>query len=1710
MEDTPNIFNGLMSGGVLNPLTPQTINIDLPKAPSPPAIPMVPAGVSPSPLLPGKQADVLDIFKNIDQFVKPGTEYTKTRSYNADFDGANFARYYKTPNVFKNLGFSPWRDNEKMYNEQASWFDYFKRSASSATHLFATGYSDMLPWNAWSGDAGNLASGRNMLRAHAIGGDSRGGVGGFANNLMLDSGYTFGIIGEFATEELAMFAGSALLTVPSGASSWAAFTAKTAENMAKVARSIDKLTDLKTYSKALNTSVDAIKNVDVARDFYKAARSGATWTAKQLTPHTIDWAKDVAKMGRAGDKLNDLATISKGFGAFYRDSRAVAAVLSESKLEGGITELEVRDRLIKEEYDRTGIMPDENKLSEIYQVATNAGKETFLWNLPALYISNKIVFDKALKGITPSDVFLKQMSKGLKGDLTFSQSAFRAGKKAWSAEARSAKKLFSEIKDFKNFSKKTMRHSLFSFLNYTKENFAEGLQEVYQDSVSEAMQNYYSNAFYNPALVGARSVWGEVGHSLKELATSGRGAHTFASGFLMGSLVQVPQHVIFSWAPQKSMEIFQKEKWDKAQAQKEKNTNNLVNALNDLTEKSSVLNFSNIINEDAALQALLNQYSNSASVVGDKKAGLDANAESLISHIDTLLRHGKFDLFIEQIKDLKSLKNEELEEAFGKIPDTASNKDTYYQDKLNETLNKAEEIKRNHEEAEELFGSPYDPYRYSKDPEKFMNEFNKYNAWERAKRFYVYSKSSYTDVLDRMSKITFNLNKEGSLQNVKASDIQVLFTRNFDTFTDELKRISEDIKLFSQDPNSKQKVKNLTERKEILSDLLAAVKIFRGATEAELKAETNPTPVNKKKASEFKLKKGMKVQNADGKTVTLTKVGTKYAYDKKGNKYLKSDLISINQQLELELEDEPVSMGPSFALKEAFTKWLKHVAKVDGKTIFDKDVDAAFDMLKDYYRLDVDAESLSEAVNLLTDPGYFEVFADRVEKQREALKRISLEKLKEAYTEYQKGMIGSAFLEGLAKLGVFVNSEDLKNFKDNNILPARYYYSGSQNGVNQGKEFGDVVKPADPVYQSILELIDKTEQELGIKYTGKDITQDFKPTTKYGRVKGNTDKRTYEDLAAQYGFDPERDSEVDVQDILDKIIESNFSTPFEKAFARRLKTIVSPQSKIQFTTGLNTDGELEVINDIPTRIKVDARYASSDFRGPGLVLEDVLMREIFKEVVIRNALTKDSQFSKDITALFDLAKKNFPAVNTNLMAGINTVEDFIVATMSSEPFRKALSTIEYKGKTKSLWEEFTDLIKNLIKSFNLAKNESLLEEAVGLITNRLDPLLPQPESKKPPKSGSTPATPEDEETPISQTTTPKSKVKLNNSMTVEELLKESPEFIAEAEKLYREQLSLIEPDNDAYDSVQELLKKPFEQFIKTPGFKNFLKSNRLANLYGQYNIKENRTVTPTPKETTAEVLIKTAAVMKKLKDLGYSDEEIKRLPNSELKYILDNNLTREERENILAQKKVEEDEKIQQSINQNFYNVISIIQQLKNYEDVINFENAFLNDPVFARLNIQQSKEVITTLEAKKAELLMDKNFDNLNPGDQVYKQNNDIFVVIKKDKDNVYITSLKDFKESQLNKTEPRLTSVNKNGLSKVIKGKVTRENMNIKETLPSEITEEQKEVMKQTQENAKEFVKDAETIRKLKEEAAKKSAEEVDEDFFNSVDQENKNCKG
>ena len=185
------------------------------------------------------------------------------------YKSSNFDRYYNHPN-FDELGFHPYRDNERYYNENSTWWDDNQRMWGQFGKVFSTGFmstydaiGDMFSGNYLQAD---VDGGDNFAEAMRIGNSSKGGVGGFATNLMLNSGYTVGILSNIAVEELAL-AGLEAFTF-GGATPLVA--SRTAYNIVRGTKAIERLKDASNASDVL---VQSMKNADNAKGFWQRSRN---------------------------------------------------------------------------------------------------------------------------------------------------------------------------------------------------------------------------------------------------------------------------------------------------------------------------------------------------------------------------------------------------------------------------------------------------------------------------------------------------------------------------------------------------------------------------------------------------------------------------------------------------------------------------------------------------------------------------------------------------------------------------------------------------------------------------------------------------------------------------------------------------------------------------------------------------------------------------------------------------------------------------------------------------------------------------------------------------------------------------------------------------------------------------------------------------------------------------------------------------------------------------------------------------------------------------------------------------------------------------------------------------------------------------------------------------------------------------------------------
>lgn len=983
IQDQLSQLGSMFTGGVLNPLAKDQVRIQVPDLP---VAPMPTGPGSQVPKLSGEYSGTIDNplqyanalknhLSNAGSWAQDQYKYGKNFSYDADYTGLNFQRYYNAPKVYNKVGFSPWRDNEKIYNSQMTWWDSFKRSAGQAGKLFGTGFSSMLPWNAWDADDTDEKSAKEMERAHAIGADNKGGVGSFFNNLMLDSGYTLGIGAEFAAEELALWGATALTA---GALGEVAI-ARTGTNAAKLASKTLGNTE-KILGKT-NEALKGLSDVGKARDVWKSVKAGKPVAAVMdiLTPQTYKFFDETTSLARAakntksGENIYTLARASKGVGAFYRDAREIAAVLSESKLEGGSVELEMRNKLTDEFYNKNGRMPNANEYQEIFSAAHDAGRETYLYNLPALWISNKIVFDKALKGFAPMQTFRKELSEGLAGKLAFDQAASKAGKEAWSVVktglVADAQSLFKKATWAP---KNLLRNGLGKTLLYTKENLTEALQEQYQDAVANSMKEYYENRFSHPGRSSMHEAWGDIfARNMGKQFTTAAGWETFASGFLMGSLVQMPQHIVYQKVPEKFYQITDPQGYQTFKAQREERTNNVVKALNEITKDPQKFFNPNVTN--AVSQGILNEESARAAENGDIKQYGDIKDESIFEHVHTLIQTDKLDLIRDYLKDMKTLNSEELEQAYGKVENIKEDAKTYYTDKIDGMLDRMDAIERRSKFVEEKYGNPFNPHRFSpgKDPQKYNDEAYKWQAWEWAKKQAVFSGYSFDRTVERMHNILSEISNNKPIDKAPASDFTLLFDKAL--ITEELKTLRSEISAMKDVPGTKSESRKKVQKLEVLEQFGKDLSYYREVLRSNAKS-------------------GEESKEQD-------------------------DLIRDSVK----------------TLHKSFNNYVKTIAKHNDVPIFSTKLNEVFDKLKDYHHLKNDSINLSGVVNMLENPEMFGVYAERFEKVAKTLHETRSEMYKKSAMSSEHTKEFNELLNQIMETGAYLYPEDItplfKEFK---------------------------------------------------------------------------------------------------------------------------------------------------------------------------------------------------------------------------------------------------------------------------------------------------------------------------------------------------------------------------------------------------------------------------------------------------------------------------------------------------------------------------------------------------------------------------------------------------------------------------------------------------------------------------------------------------------
>lgn len=664
----------------------------------------------------------------------------------------SFDRYYHHPK-FEEIGFTPFRDNEALYNENATVMDDLVRGMSQWDDIFAStiksSYRSL--GDIFTGDffEPDQESAYELENAMNIGYSSRGGIAGGFNNLALQSAIPVAMGVDFLASEFLLaltgnIPGMGLKTVQTGAT-------------------VGKMAEL-------------LSNFPKLKNFYQGARTVGRESLSFALPNTI---KNVAEYGPGSNKLLNFANTVGSFGDFYKDLRNMNYALSESKLEGGLVKNKLADDLIFEHIGEYGESPDDQTMARIYDHAQDAGFTTTAINFPIIFASNKIILDNLFT--TPK--------YGARGILEVIDAGLKNGKKLiYDASKIGVGQAFKEVGvggAIKETVKSLVKPSTYlrNGMNYFRANLMEGLQEVTQEAVSGTTYDYYKGIYQDPSMGGVDYALGNTVNNIKK-QMSAEGFEVFASGFFMGGLMGTMGLAINAGktAVASGMDRYYKSKNpetynNKYEENKTKNAE-IVDSLNKLY--SDPMQFFAHDRKALVENLRINNGLKTARNNGDEKEFVDFSDIAKFNGVYNALSLKRYDSFVNMLKDMKQLDSAELKKAL-KLDDSLSDDEATFL--LDKSIQRAEKIKSNFDSLSK-YQNPFNPEKFrkkqiNKNPElkeQYLAETFAYLGFEEAKKKAVFSVYGFDRAKERMQSISEGLTTNSAVGKAQFSDILPLLS----------------------------------------------------------------------------------------------------------------------------------------------------------------------------------------------------------------------------------------------------------------------------------------------------------------------------------------------------------------------------------------------------------------------------------------------------------------------------------------------------------------------------------------------------------------------------------------------------------------------------------------------------------------------------------------------------------------------------------------------------------------------------------------------------------------------------------------------------------------------------------------------------------------------------------------------------------------------
>lgn len=947
-------------------------------------------------------------------------EIAKIYAYDASPSGNAFYKRYAAygQEKFDAIGFHPLRDNEANFNARTTkWDDWSRMMTHSFWPLFGQGFTSapksmakLAQWD-FSSDTGEASE---YEEAAAIGQSTKGGVFGFVNNTALNFGYTAGIIVEAVAEELVGFA----LAAPTGGASLFAATANNAKRIFGIGKGIEKAVD---GLEAVNQTIGAINNVSKARTFWETTRiATGSKLGRVINPldNTFDAVQGIRKAKEAGDNITNLAKLSKTAGGFYRDVRNVNMALAEGRLEAGMVQNHVYDKLYNKHYEETGEPPSDQEQQYMIQQSKESSANTLFWNTGLIYLSNKITFDN----ITGPRGGLRNFMKSTIDDVvsvgggkfgTIGKVVYDKTKKVFEFEKNNVRALAKSW--WKNPGYKTAAKTI----GYMKGNFSEGIQENLQEVISGMNERYYIDTFNSKGRRSHEYAKGVLNINKGDLFKeelgkqfTAQGLETFASGFIMG----MPAGALNSSIPFLSTSfnrIFNKDGYAEFKKNKLKITDGIVKSLNDIDIKE-FLN-QRVFNYGA--QDILSKIKQT----GTKKEALDSELESLTKAMGVMVETNTTDIFIDKLKSYGDMNDAEFMDA---MQITDKEQISKYRERVNGSIAKIERVKKSYDFYNNKFPNPVNLDELEdldKNSDEYKNAVSLYHGWNLSVQNAVYFNESFEDCMKRMSNIQTKFLASTLLNNTGQREMGIIF---------QPVKLSSEIELLSNE------IKSLTETKDTTVDGVKKLK--------DKKMSLKTLQEFKSKHEAFEL-----FYNRHDYTQRVKK-------ELSGNLGREATDEEVTQSIDKQLgsiDDEALQVKHTSGLRTAFNEYIKHIAQVGDDTALFSNLDSSFELLLDHYKLGLEGKRMVHYVNTLHDPNNFSDLARR--------NQTWMKDLYNSRPEYYENMVvkpelknveDNALLNRLASRNIFVSEEELIKWREESIIPTEFFDNTNKKVIPKGTE----------------------------------------------------------------------------------------------------------------------------------------------------------------------------------------------------------------------------------------------------------------------------------------------------------------------------------------------------------------------------------------------------------------------------------------------------------------------------------------------------------------------------------------------------------------------------------------------------------------------------------------------------------------------------------